>query len=215
MSAFCSLCAPGESEWKRTCENVLEGKLDVAGVQGGRLDKGEVVFTWKKRPLVSLSCSQDMHALRTCKLLSLLCRHRPQMPQIALVSNQHDDDVRVSVVAQLFQPPCDVLVRLVLADVVDEQGADSTPVVGGCDGAVSLLAGGIPNLRLDGLRIDLDGPRGKLDADGRLGVKVKLVAGETTQKVGFTNTRVSDQDDYGGLARQRRATGGVRSGTHP
>ena len=137
------------------------------------------------------------------------------MPQIALVSNQHDDDVRVSVVAQLLQPPCDVLVRLVLADVVDKQRADSATVVGGCDGAVSLLAGGIPNLRLDGLRIDLDGPRGKLDADGRLGVKVKLVAGETTQKVGFTNARVSDQDDYGGLARQQRATGGVRSGTHP
>ena len=27
------------------CENVLEGQLDVASVQGGGLDEGEVVFT--------------------------------------------------------------------------------------------------------------------------------------------------------------------------
>jgi len=28
---------------KRTCENVLESELDVAGVQGRRLDEGKVV----------------------------------------------------------------------------------------------------------------------------------------------------------------------------
>lgn len=52
------------------------------------------------------------------------------MPQIALVSNQHDDDVGVGMVTQLLQPPRYVLVSLVLADVVDEQGADSATVVG-------------------------------------------------------------------------------------
>lgn len=92
------------------------------------------------------------------------------MPQIALVSHQHDDDVGISMVAQLLQPPRDVLVGLVLADIVDEQGADSSPVVGGGDGAVPLLASGIPDLCLDGLGVDLDGSGGELDADGRLGV---------------------------------------------
>jgi len=29
---------------ERTCENVLESKLDVAGVQGRRLDEGQVVL---------------------------------------------------------------------------------------------------------------------------------------------------------------------------
>lgn len=29
----------------RTCEDVLEGKLDVAGVQSGSFDEGEVVLT--------------------------------------------------------------------------------------------------------------------------------------------------------------------------
>ena len=32
---------------RRTCENVLEGELNVAGVQGGRLDERKVVLAWQ------------------------------------------------------------------------------------------------------------------------------------------------------------------------
>ena len=110
------------------------------------------------------------------------------MPQIALVSNQHDDNVRVGMVAQLLQPPCDVLVGLVLADVVDKQRSYSAAVVGRCDGAVALLASCVPNLCLDCLGVHLDRTGSELDADGRLGVKVELVAGEPAQQVGFTDT---------------------------
>lgn len=115
------------------------------------------------------------------------------MPQIALVSHQHDDDVGVSMVPQLLEPPRDVLVGLVLADVIDEQRSDGAAVIGGRDGAVPLLTRGIPNLRLDGLRVDLDGPGGELDADGRLGIEVELVARESAQQIRLSNTRVSDQ----------------------
>lgn len=125
--------------------------------------------------------------VRTGELLGLLCRHCPQMPQIALVTHKHDDDVRVGMVAQLLQPPRHVLVCLVLADVVDQQGAHCAAVVCGGDGAVSLLAGGIPDLSLDGLGVDLDGPGSEFDADGRLRVQVELVAGESAQQVGFTD----------------------------
>jgi hypothetical protein len=122
------------------------------------------------------------------------------MPQIALVSDKHDDNVGVGMVAQLLQPPCDVLVGLVLADVVDEQRSDGAAVVCGGNSAVSLLAGGIPDLSLDGFGVDLDGAGGELDTDGRLGVEVELVASESAQQVGFTNARVSDEDDCGGSA---------------
>jgi hypothetical protein len=109
------------------------------------------------------------------------------MPQIALVTNQHNDNVRVGVVAQLLQPPCDILICLVLADVVDEQRSHGAAVVCGGDCAVSLLPCGIPDLRLDRLGVDLDRPGRKLDADCRLGVEVELVAGESAQQVGFTD----------------------------
>ena len=115
------------------------------------------------------------------------------MPQIALVSDQHDDDVGVGMVAQLLEPPGDVLVGLVLADIVDKEGTDSTTVVSGSDGAVALLTGGIPDLRLDGLGVDLDRTSRELDADGGLRIKVELVASETAEKVGLSDARVSDQ----------------------
>lgn len=92
------------------------------------------------------------------------------MSQIALVSDQHDDNVGVSVVPQLLQPSGDVLVGLVLADVVNKEGTDSATVVGRRDGAISLLTGRIPNLRLDGLGVDLNRSRSELDTDCRLRV---------------------------------------------
>ena len=78
----------------------------------------------------STEISRQHRVSHTCKLLGLLCWHSPQMPQITLVSYQHDDNVRVRVVPQLLQPPGHILVRLVLADIVDEQGADCPSIVG-------------------------------------------------------------------------------------
>ena len=51
------------------------------------------------------------------------------MLQIALVADEHDDDVRVRVVAELLEPSGDVHVRAVLRDVVHEQRADGSAVV--------------------------------------------------------------------------------------
>lgn len=78
------------------------------------------------------------------------------MSQIALVADQHDHDIGVRMVPKLFQPPRDIVVGLVFADIVDEQGADGSTIVGGCDGSVSLLSRGIPDLCLDRFRVHLD-----------------------------------------------------------
>ena len=58
-------------------------------------------------------------------------------------------------VPELPEPPLDVLVCEVLGDVVDEESAHSPPVVGGGDGAVSLLTRRVPDLGLDGLPVNL------------------------------------------------------------
>ena len=118
------------------------------------------------------------------------------MSQIALVSNQHDDDVVVGVIAQLFQPSRDVLECLVLADVVDEQRADCAAVVGGGDGAVALLSSCVPDLRLDCLAVDLDAAGRKLYTNGGLAVQRELIASESAEKVGLSDTRVSDKDNW-------------------
>ena len=80
-----------------------------------------------------------------------------------------------------------------LGDVVDEQGSDSTTVVGRSDSAVSLLSSSVPDLCLDRLRVDLNAASSEFDADGRFGVQVELIAGESREKVGLSDTRVADQ----------------------
>lgn len=90
------------------------------------------------------------------------------MLQIALVPHQHDDDVAVRVLPQLIEPSPDIDKGLLLADVVHEQRPYCATIVRGRDRTVSLLAGGIPDLRLDRLRVNLDAARRELYADGGL-----------------------------------------------
>jgi hypothetical protein len=73
-------------------------------------------------------------------------------------------------IPQLFQPPRHILEGLVFADVVDEERAHCAAVVCRSDCPVTLLACGIPDLRLDRLSVDLDAAGCELDTDGRLGV---------------------------------------------
>lgn len=87
------------------------------------------------------------------------------MPQIALVSDQHNDNIGISMIPKLLEPSCHILVGLVLADIVDEESSHCATVIGGGNGAVAFLSGGIPNLSLDRLGIDLDGSGGELDTD--------------------------------------------------
>ena len=131
---------------------------------------------------------QVLASPRTGKLLGLLCRHSPQMSQIALVSHEHDHDVRVCMISKLLQPPGDIVICLMLADVVDKKGTDSSSVVCRCDCAISLLPCSVPYLCLDRLCVDLNRSGRKLDSDRGFGIKVELISCESAQQVGFADT---------------------------
>ncbi len=115
----------------------------------------------------------------TGKLLRLFRRYRPQMPQIALISHQHNHNIRIGMIPQLFQPPLHILVRLMLADIIHQQSPHSAPIVCGGDSTVAFLPCCIPDLGFDGLGVDLDGAGCELDADGGFAVKIEFVAGES------------------------------------
>lgn len=55
------------------------------------------------------------------------------------------------------------------------------------------MAGGVPNLGLDDLIVDLNGAGGELDADGGFGLLAELILGETGEEVGFSDAGVADQ----------------------
>ena len=115
------------------------------------------------------------------------------MSQITLVSDQHDDNVGIGVIPQLLQPPVDILVGLVFADIVDKKGTHRTTVVGRGDRTVTFLTSSIPDLSLDRLGIHLDRAGCELDTDSRLGVQIEFVPGESAQQVGLSDTRVTNK----------------------
>lgn len=98
-------------------------------------------------------------------------------------------------IPHFLQPARHILICLQLANIVHQQRAHGTAVVRRRDGPVTLLTRRIPDLSLDGLRVDLDRSRGKLDADSRLAVQVELIAGEAAEKVRFADARVADEDN--------------------
>lgn len=100
------------------------------------------------------------------------------MPQITLISNQHNDNIGIRVIPQFFQPPLHILICLVLADIINQQSTHCSTIVRRCNGTVTLLAGRIPDLRLDSLGVNLYGASCKLNTNRRFGVEVEFVPGE-------------------------------------
>lgn len=91
-------------------------------------------------------------------------------------------------VPELLQPPSNVVICLMLADVVDEQSANRSSVICRRNSAISLLTRRVPYLCLDRLRVDLNGSCCELDSDGRLRIEVEFVSCKSTQQVGLANT---------------------------
>ena len=57
------------------------------------------------------------------------------------------------------------------------------------------MAGGIPDLSLDDLVVDVDAASGEFDADRGFRFEAELVSGESGEEIGFSDAGVTDQDD--------------------
>lgn len=87
----------------------MESVLYVGSVESRSLDEAETILLTEE--------------------LRLLGRDGTKMPQIALVSDEHDDNVGIGVVSQFLEPSGDVDVGRVLGDVVDEKCSDRSSIV--------------------------------------------------------------------------------------
>jgi len=65
----------------------------------------------------------------TGKLFGLLRANRPQVLQIALVAHKHDNNIVISMIPQLRQPPCNVDVCRLLRNVVNKESANCASIV--------------------------------------------------------------------------------------
>ena len=83
-----------------------------------------------------------------------------------------------------------------IGDVVDQQGADGTPVVGRRDTSVPFLSGRVPDLCLHELVIvNTDRFGRKFNTDGGFGILVKFILRKPKNQIRFPNTRIAQQDN--------------------
>ncbi len=155
-----------------------------------------LVTLTKWKPLGRMQSSiktASRRSILTSKGFRLVRGNGTKVSQIALVSDEHDNNVAVSVVTELLEPPRHIDIGRVLGNVVYKQGTDGTAVVCRCDGTVSLLSCGIPDLCFNRLSVNRDASSSELDTDSGLGLETELVTCESREQVGFTGTTVTDQ----------------------
>ena len=75
--------------------------------------------------------------------------------------------------------------------VKDHKDCLNVPVDGSDHFAERFLSSCVPDLRLDGLAVNLDAAGREFDTDGGFAVEVEFVAGEAREQVGFADARVA------------------------
>ena len=147
--------------------NFDESFVDVGGVLGRGFDVG------------------DLEVIS--ELLGGFVGNLPLVFQIALVSNKKLVDVFARIPLNLLQPLLDVVVGNLVSNIKDNDDTVGTAVVRRGNGPETLLTSGIPNLQLDGLTVELNGPHLEIHTNGGdvgLGVGVISKTKEQTVMIG-------------------------------
>eukprot|EP00632_Arachnochrysis_sp_CCMP2950_P005168 CAMPEP_0185700974 /NCGR_PEP_ID=MMETSP1164-20130828/8228_1 /TAXON_ID=1104430 /ORGANISM="Chrysoreinhardia sp, Strain CCMP2950" /LENGTH=465 /DNA_ID=CAMNT_0028367945 /DNA_START=337 /DNA_END=1731 /DNA_ORIENTATION=+ len=135
-----------------------------------------------------------LDAQRVGELLGLLGRHGALRGEVALVAHEKLLHVLARVAVDLVEPLLDVVERLEVRHVEDDDDAVRAAVVRRRDRPEPLLTRGVPDLQLDRLALELDRPDLEVHPDGRdvrLGVRV---IGEAQQKARLPDARVPDEE---------------------
>lgn len=100
-----------------------------------------------------------------CESLPFRLCYNPLRTEITLVSHQELADIVLSVLLNFLHPPLHVVESLNVGDVVNNDDAVCAPIVCAADCAKALLPGGVPNLQLDRLAVQIDGSDLKVNAN--------------------------------------------------
>jgi len=116
------------------------------------------------------------------EFLALIGGDLARLSHIALVADEDAGDVVGGVFLDLVHPVLDGAEALAVCDVVGDDDAVGALVVAAGDSLEALLAGGVPNLELDGLSVNLDRPDLEVHADCWHEVVCENVVGESEKQ---------------------------------
>lgn len=95
----------------------------------------------------------------------------------------------------LHQPVVDVQESLGFGDIIDHDNPLGPLVIGTGDGLEAFLPGGVPDLGLDGLAVEIEGPDLEVDSDGGEEVFVEDLVGEAEEETGLSDGGVAHQEE--------------------
>lgn len=124
------------------------------------------------------------------------------MAEITLVTDQQDDNLLISMLTKFGKPTPSIIKSLLLSDIIDKKGANSSSVITRAlsvnklrddivrtsDSSVTLLTGSIPDLGLDCLIFNLKSSSGEFDTNCALALSLEVVLGEAKEEVRFTDS---------------------------
>lgn len=124
--------------------------------------------------------------------LAFLCSYKPVILKVTFVSNQNHLSVVPGVRLDLCCPVLHRTERVLVGDVIHEQEAHGSSVVGRSDRTVALLPCCVPNLQLDPLVVAKHGFDLEVDAHGADEGGGEGVVRVAEQEGGFPNAAVAD-----------------------
>ena len=129
--------------------------------------------------------------MQLSKLLSIRGLDLSLVLKIALVPNQHHNQLLFSIISYLSQPSLYILESWLFGDIIDQQRSQSAFVVGTGDCSEPFLPSRIPDLSLDDLLIHGHLLGIKLNPNGSLWLGIELIVHKPWQEVGLSYTWVA------------------------
>lgn len=90
--------------------------------------------------------------------LALLAGDAALVVEVGLVPDDDHHHFGGPELPDLLEPLPEVVEGVAAGDIINEEGCRSPAVVGACDRTEGLLAGGIPDLKVGGLSVNVDDP---------------------------------------------------------
>mmetsp|Transcript_71325 Transcript_71325/g.204651 ORF Transcript_71325/g.204651 Transcript_71325/m.204651 type:complete len:274 (+) Transcript_71325:128-949(+) len=149
-------------------------------------------------------CLHKQQPLTFSKSLRSLEGYLPLIHHVRLVGSDSYDDVGVRASRHhLLHPSLRSLERHLVGLVIDHDGGRGPPIVHGRQAAEPLLAGGVPDVKLDLSAAALNCLGAEGATDGRLDALRKLVLQEALEDAGLANGCVTKEDDLEAFFRRR------------
>ena len=141
------------------------------------------------------ACLEILHPICLSEGFCLFSGNLAFVGKVGFVANEKSDNVGAGDVADVGQPARDVVERVAIREIEDEESASRTAVVTASDRAEEFLAGCVPELKLDSVLFGLDNLGEEFDTKRRLALLVENIADKPNEKACLTNTRVANNND--------------------